>query len=519
MFDSYFSSTHQVVLGVAIGIIIIAAWLEWNQKQNWALVALTLGALVLRLFAATLDPFLNQWDECFHALVAKRMLEDPFTPRLFAEGILSTSANWTQAGLWLHKPPFFLWQIAASLAAFGVEPWAVRIPSALWLTALVPVTYRMGQLLAEKHAGWIAALFTTCSYYLLELTAGAINTDHNDATFIATVACSWWALLELWKDGRLRWALLVGLFAACAILTKLFVGTLVFVPWFAVAIYRNNRGDWKKFFIGALISMVLCLLWFGSIALRFPDELEAQWLFDTSHMTETVEGHSGGLGFHFLVIQQLLPPFTWWLVIPVCILLIWRTTRKEHRVFVVVILVAVHGAFAWANTKMVSFTMVLLPIYFIGIGAGLVALTNTLIMARHRYWLLMVSSTIIAAYSLNIDVLQYRHTLASPPKEHQKWRQQQIEAMPVLAKLAAMVPNSGHTVVYNIPAIHHIQFMFATGIEATDQMPVKADVESLHRHGFTIYAIQDGEPLEHFPSGIVVIRDEVLKFPDVGRPK
>ncbi len=519
MFGSYFSLAHQVTLGVGIGIVAVANVLEWKQKHRWALAVLTLGALVLRLFAGTLDPFLNQWDECFHALVAKRMLADPFTPRLFAEGVITTTPNWTQSGLWLHKPPFFLWQIAASLAVFGSEPWAVRIPSALWLTALVPVTYRMGQLLAGRRAGWIAALLATCSYYLMELTAGAINTDHNDAIFIATVACSWWALLELWNDGRLRWALLAGLFAACAVLTKLFVGALIFVPWLAVAIYRNDRGEWKKFLLGAFLSMAICLFWFGSLAIRFPHELRVQWLFDTSHLMEAVEGHSGGAAFHFLAIQQLLPPFTWWLVMPACLLLIWRSPLKEHRIFLVVILAAVQVAFAWADTKMVSFTMVLLPIYFVGVGAGLVVLMDTLVVARHRYRLLLVTSFVLAVYTLNIEVLQHRHTLASPPREHQQWRQQQVEAMPVLVRLAEMVSDPGRSVVYNVPAIHHIQFMFATGIEATDQMPVEADVEALHGQGFKVYAVQDGEPLEHFPIGTVVIPDEVLRFPNVGRPE
>lgn len=94
-----------------------------------------------------------------------------------------------------------------------------------------------------------------------------------------------------------------------------------------------------------------------------------------------------------------------------------------------------------------------------------------------------------------------------------------MEAMHVLARLAAMMPDAGHSVVYNVPAIHHIQFMFSTGIEATDQMPVDADVEALHGQGFKVYAVQDGEPLEHFPIGLVVIPDEVLRFPNVGRPE
>jgi len=44
-----------------------------------------MGALGVRIFAAMLDPFLNTWDEQFHALVAKNMMANPFKPMLYAE--------------------------------------------------------------------------------------------------------------------------------------------------------------------------------------------------------------------------------------------------------------------------------------------------------------------------------------------------------------------------------------------------------------------------------------------------
>lgn len=518
MLESYFSPVHQAALVAAIGAVLAASWLQWRERQRWALLLLTAAAFVLRLFAATLDPFLNEWDECFHALVAKRMLDDPLTPRLFAEGVLPTSTQWTQSGLWLHKPPFFLWQITTSLAIFGIEPWTVRMPSVLWLTLMVPVTYRMGCLLAGRRVAWTAALLTACSYYMLELTAGAINTDHNDAIFIALVCCSWWALLELWNDDDLRWALLVGLFAAAAILTKLFVGAVVFLPWFVVALRRRDRAAWKAFLLGAGLTVLLCAAWFGSLALRFPDALRAQWAFDIGHLAEVVEGHAGGWAYHLLVIGQLMPPLVWWVVVPACVHLVRSAKRWEHRALVAVLLVAIHAAFGWADTKMVSFTMVLFPIYLIAVGSALVSLADTFIVARHRRGALLLSTLVLAGFFLNLEVLQHRHTLASPPKRDQHWRQQQMEAMPVLRKLADLLPDSVPSVVYHVPALHHVQFMFHAGVEATDQMPVPADVQRLGEQGYAIYAVQDGAPIEHFPPGVVVIGDEDLLFPDAGRP-
>lgn len=46
------------------------------------LVLLTLLAFGLRCYMATLDPFLHTWDEQFHALVARNMMDNPFVPTL-----------------------------------------------------------------------------------------------------------------------------------------------------------------------------------------------------------------------------------------------------------------------------------------------------------------------------------------------------------------------------------------------------------------------------------------------------
>ena len=82
-----------------------------------------------------------------------------------------------------------------------------------------------------------------------------------------------------------------------------------------------------------------------------------------------------------------------------------------------------------------------------------------------------------------------------------------------------IIPDHAHSVVYHVPALHNIQFMFTTGIEATDQMPHEADVERLRKLGYKVYAVQDGEPYDRFPNGVLLIKDEDLRFPDVGRPE
>lgn len=519
MFASYFSIMHQWLLAAAIAGVVVACWLWWKERAAWALALLTLSALLLKVFAATLDPFLNPWDECFHALVAKRMIEAPFTPMLYGAGILPTTPYWTHADVWLHKPPFFLWQIALSLKVFGTEPWAVRIPSALWMTALVPVTYRMGVLLADRRAGWIAALFTAMAFYPIELTAGAISTDHNDAIFIATVACSWWAVLEYWNGGGRGWPVLAGLFAACAILTKLYVGLSVFLPWGLVVLGdRKGRAEWRAFGSALLVTVALVLPWLWSTAVRFPEEFAHQWSFKGRHLAEPMEAHSGGWTFHFEVIDRLIPPFSWWIVL---LALVWGVRsmhRLEHRVLVTALVVSIHLLFGFARTKMDSYTLVLFPLYMVALAHGLVRVVDVFIVERYRRPLLLLSGTGIAYFMLNLYPLQAKHTVASPPRPHQQWRMQQIEAMAVMKRLEGRIADPVRSVVFHVPRVHNIQFMFATGIEATDMMPEASDVARLRSLGYTVYAVQDGSDPGSFPPGAVLITDDELKFPDIGRP-
>lgn len=518
MFDLLFPEKQQVLLVCSVIGTIAATFFQQKGKTGWALILLTLAAFLVRLFAVHLDPFLNAWDECFHATVARRMVMHPFTPMLHAAPELQGTWSWTETHMWLHKPPFFLWQMAACIQLFGAEPWVVRLPSALWLTALVPVGYRIGTLLANAQVGWGTAVFLTCSYYLEELTAGAINTDHNDAVFIATVICSWWALLELWNDGRWRWAVWAGVFAACAVLTKWYVGLSVFLPWgVVVAMNGFRRKEVRDLSIGVGAAGILAGAWIVSIVSRFPKKVAYEWAIKAEHLSQVMGGHTGTWAYHFDVIREVLPPFSPWYVLPAYAWLVWKAGKKEHRVFLIVLFMAVHLAFGYARNKMVSYTMVLLPLYMAALAQGLIGLAG-LIPARYRSWLIAVAVPMLGLWMLDLPRLHHRHTVSAPSFADQRWRRQQLDALQPLARLKELVPGDRPVAVLHVPAVHHIQFMFNTGHEAWDRMPDRADVEQLIREGYAVYAVQDGVPLDSFPSGVMLIPDSVLCFPNVGRP-
>lgn len=508
-----------VLLALGVTCALGAVALEGKGRTGIALALLTFAALLVRLYAALLDPFLNQWDECFHGLVAKNMIDAPFRPMLHMETAMPISPHWTDAHIWLHKPPFFLWQIALSIGVFGPEPWAVRIPSVLWLTALVPIGFRIALLLTNSRTAWISAILLTFSYYLEELTAGAIGTDHNDAIFMATVVCSWWALLELWHDGRRRWAMLAGLLSACAVLTKWYVGISVFLPWaIVVALCGFRKKDRLDLLSGLGIVLTLAGAWVVYIAWRFPMEATHEWSFKADHLAQAMDAHTGGWNFHFEAIRTVLPPLSPWTVLLAYDWLVWKAGRKEHRILLIALFLAVHGVFAFAETKMLSYTMVLFPLYVIALAHGLLALVRVLIPNGYHAWVSAASAVVLGGLMLDFGKLQHRHTLSTPPVSDQRWRQQQLEAIGPLAALADHVRGSEPVAVFNVPALHHIQFMFITGAEAWHRLPDQITVDHLIAKGYTVHAVQDGLPAERFPNGVLLIPDSVLRFPEVGRP-
>ena len=69
---------------IHLSILLALCSLLFFHRQNTRLAVgiLFLAALVLRYHYITLDAFLHDWDERFHALVAKNMMTEPFKPML-----------------------------------------------------------------------------------------------------------------------------------------------------------------------------------------------------------------------------------------------------------------------------------------------------------------------------------------------------------------------------------------------------------------------------------------------------
>ena len=104
----HFTTNQIFPFYISIVVLIISIIAFQLDKKKLALPLLFLSSIGLGYFIANLDPFLNIWDEQYHALVAKNMVESPLKPTLFQKPLLDFDYKvWAGNHVWLHKQPLF----------------------------------------------------------------------------------------------------------------------------------------------------------------------------------------------------------------------------------------------------------------------------------------------------------------------------------------------------------------------------------------------------------------------------
>ena len=276
-----------------------------QQKEKLAINFLLLGAFLLRLLMTGLDDFLHDWDERYHALVAKNMLLQPFSPMLRAEPVLPYNyQNWTQNHIWLHKQPLFLWQMALSMRIFGVNEMALRLPSAFMGLLTVFSTYQIGKIVTTERIAYISAFLLTFAFYQLKLTSGAHQIDHNDVVFLGYVTASIWAVLAFQQAEKkaYSWLILIGMLVGCAVLTKWLTGCVVYAAWGIAVLLDKEKGrqiaEYGYIAISFALTCLVALPWQIYIAVTFPPENTWERDYNWRHVTEVVEGHTAPVWYY-----------------------------------------------------------------------------------------------------------------------------------------------------------------------------------------------------------------------------
>lgn len=177
-------------------------------SPSFWLVAIAIVGLLLRLNAAA-DPFLHEWDEQFHALVAKNLLLHPLLPTLYESPVLPFDfRDWSACHLWLSKGPLPLWAMTGSFQLFGISEWSLRLPSLLFSMGGIWLTFSIGQRLFDVRTGLWAAFFHAIHGLTIEVAGGRISSDHPETAFLFSPnwpSFSWSFLLKNSKNDCFCW--------------------------------------------------------------------------------------------------------------------------------------------------------------------------------------------------------------------------------------------------------------------------------------------------------------------------
>lgn len=481
---------NDLLVFIGFSLIAVSIFFHLNGKNRYAVFSVFLAAVSFRLFAIYLDPFLHDWDEKFHALVAKNMIANPFEPVLVPNSVIpNTGIDWCCSHIWLHKQPLFLWQMALSLKIFGINEFALRYPSMMLGALMIPLTYRTAYLLTNNERTSLGAAILFCvSNYHLDLISGRLGIEHNDVAFGFYILASIWAYMEYLHRKSWKWVVLIGLFAGCAILNKWLTGLLVYAAWGMNILIHIRDKDFRNQLLNLLLSLIVCVLvfmpWQLYINYKYPAIASFEREFNFRHVTEVIEGHNGGYRYYFDYLSSYIGEFIWMFFLLGFFITIFTKSFNRKAVVTIstIILVTVIFFSFIVKTKMISFVFILAPFAFIYVSIFIHTITTFKTKRAVYYW--------VALLLCVIPVFNYPklHSLFSNQDEY---RNRKIANTVVFKQLNATLP-SNTTVIMNTKDFENIEVMFYVDNRICYNYSLsKNEIDILKSNGVNIAVFKD----------------------------
>lgn len=467
------------VFGI-LSVCIACCVFYWSYRQyincniTRSIVLIVFAGFVLRVYAGS-DLYVHKWDERYHALVAKNMIEHPFRPMLYKDPVMPYNfKSWTSNHIWVHKQPFPLWAMAGSMAFFGVNEIALRMPSIILSSIAVYFTFFIGYFYFGKKVGLLAAFFHSINGLLIEITAGRVATDHPDIFFVCLVELSiFFCILGLKRD-RLFFYLFAGISLGLAILSKWLPALIVLPVWLFLALDSKPMKPTKIILQTATIlgaALFIVLPWQIYIHLSFPNETKWESHFNWLHITQALDGQAGSIFYHFNKMRIIWGELIY---LPVGWFIFQSVKRKSNRHFSLLIWVFVPFIFfSMVATKMQAYTLFTAPALFIILSWHCIALMQKPLYFRHK-----IFSKIILALLVLLPI-RYCIERVKPFKQRERYP----EWVSVLKDLGQKYKGS-NIVLFNEP--RPIEAMFYTNFTAYSNIPEKDVIIELANNGYLI---------------------------------
>ena len=271
-----------------------------NQYARQTL--LVAGALSLIVLAVAARSTLWDRDETLYARAAAEMLQS-------GEWLVPTM----NAEIFAHKPPLAIWTMAASMAVFGVNDLAARIPSVVSLACTGWLIFLLGRRLFSARVGsWASAIYMSSPMALYIGGAAML-----DSTLTAFVCLGMWSHAQ-WLRRPGRWCIywpVLALSVGLAELTKHPVGLAVLAPgvFWSTWMLRESKGISKSYWAGLLLAFLagyaMHQAWYVSVCKTIPGfEEEMFWRHIVGRFFTVMEGHGASSFGGYLATLPLYIP-------------------------------------------------------------------------------------------------------------------------------------------------------------------------------------------------------------------
>ena len=278
-------------------------------------------------------------DEPFYAQTTREMVQagDWFTARIFGEPQF-------------EKPIMFYWQSMAAQKLFGDNAFAARVPSAVFSTLLVFLTWVFGRRFLSPVAGFFSALIlaTGVEYAFM---ARLMLTDISLAFFVcASVFCFWMATQD--ENKRDRWMVLCFVASGFATLTKGPVGLLV--PALGSLLYiglSGTQSPWRGpgLMAGIAAWLLITVPWYAFMFAKFGREYWNKFFVHENWERLVSSEHDHNNHFWYYPMILTVGSLPWIPLLAATVMRVFREVKTDKRVLFVV---------CWVVPNLVFFTIV-----------------------------------------------------------------------------------------------------------------------------------------------------------------
>lgn len=496
-------------------ILLVAVFWFYNRPERHAPAVLWLlfaGSFLIRWGYHAYFPQLQLWDEQFHALVAKNMADTPLHPRLYAPHVYPFDYTiWVSNETWLHKQPWFLWQMALFVKLFGAEVWVVRLPSLLMAAGFPAIVFGIVRRLADYRSALVAGVLAAGAFYFSWWASGYRPTDHNDVAFVFYVSLGCWAVLQyIHSKAQWRYVFVISLLVGVAVLTKWLVGLfpiLLLGLW--VLFDKNTRFQkrpWMHLLVITAGVFLLVFPWQWYIFSYFPEEAAWEAAYNSRHFFEVLESQEQPWYFHFKNLAKLFiypnRSFGWVLLLPALLysgrtLLFSNAVGKAYTASAVFVLLF----FSLAATKMPGFTYLLVPLVFAVLAHFLVAagrLFSLFLPITPLLRLFMAGGLFVGIYFYAVPSGEVNPRSVATNRFFEGRMANYEKLLTIDAHLTA---DDSKWVIFNTVMYEDIVLMFHTkkDLTAYSRVPTGNDIHIAHEKNYRIAVVQqEGQVLPEY---------------------